>query len=212
MTDAVDDGPDAGPGAPDERKAALRASARVARRALSAAQRRTASATIVARLAALRDLAAAGTVAVFAATDEEPDLTDLVALLRARAVRPLLPRVVGDDLEVAEFVDGPDGSAPGFRGLLEPTGARVDEREVEAVLVPGVAFDPTGARLGRGGGHYDRLLARLPDACVRIGVCFACQVVPSVPRLEHDRGVDAIITERSVHRPVRTRDLPPRGT
>ena len=183
----------------EERKGALRATARRARRALTADERRVASTTIAARLAALRDLTRAGTVAVFAATDEEPDLTALVAVLRARDVRVLLPRVVGDDLELAELPGGADGLVPGYRGLLEPTGARVDEAGVDAVVVPGLAFDPHGGRLGRGGGHYDRLLARVPESAVRVGVCFACQVVPRVPRQRHDRGVDVLVTERSVH-------------
>lgn len=191
----------------EDRKAALRRSARDARRALDDEDRRIAAATIVARLVALRELARAGTVALYAATDEEPDLTELVGALLARGVRPLWPRVAGEGLELAEATTAT--LAPGFRGIAEPTGPAVDPRLVDAVLVPGLAFDPHGARLGRGGGHYDRLLAAVDDSALRVGVAFACQVVPAVPREPHDLGVDVVVTERSIHRNGRRlRDAP----
>lgn len=191
----------------EDRKAALRRTARDARRALDDDARRIASATIVARLLALRELARAGTVALYAATDEEPDLAGLVGALAARGVRTLWPRVVGADLELAEA--SVERLLPGFRGIAEPVGPAVDPRRVDAVLVPGLAFDPHGARLGRGGGHYDRLLAAVDDSALRVGVAFACQVVPSVPRGPHDLPVDVVVTERSVHRHGgRTEDAP----
>ena len=182
----------------EDRKAALRRSARDARRALDDEDRRIASATIVARLLALRELARAGTVALYAATDEEPDLDGLVGALAARGVRTLWPRVVGSDLELAEA--SAERLLPGFHGIAEPVGPAVDPRLVDAVVVPGLAFDPHGARLGRGGGHYDRLLATVDGSALRVGVAFACQVVPSVPRGPHDLPVDVVVTERSVHR------------
>ena len=190
------------------RKRALRTATRQARRALDVDERRHASATIAARLLALKDLTRAGTLAVFAATDEEPDVAAALPAFRARGVRLLLPRVVGDDLELCAFTTD-DDLAPGFRGLLEPTGPAVAVGEVDAVVLPAVALDPHGNRLGRGGGHYDRLLARLDPATLTVGVCFSCQVVPAVPRLAHDRPVDVVITDRSVHvRPVGVDDAP----
>lgn len=182
----------------EDRKAALRRSARDARRALDDEDRRIASATIVARLVALRELTRAGTVALYAATDEEPDLTDLVSAFAARGVRTLWPRVIGEGLELAEA--GRDGLRAGHRGIAEPTGPAVGAHEVDALIVPGLAFDPHGARLGRGGGHYDRLLALVDHAALRVGVAFACQVVPAVPRAAHDLAVDVVVTDRSVHR------------
>lgn len=190
------------------RKRALRSATRKARRALDVDERRHASATIAARLLALKDLTRAGTLAVFAATEEEPDIAAALPAFRARGVRLLLPRVIGDDLELCGFA-ADDELVPGFRGLLEPTGAAIAVGEVDAVVLPAVALDPHGHRLGRGGGHYDRLLARLDPDTLTVGVCFSCQVVPSVPRLAHDRPVDVVITERSVHvRPVDVDDAP----
>lgn len=188
----------------EERKAALRRAARDARRSVDEDDRRFASARIVARLIALRELARADTVALFAPTEEEPDLAEFAAALAARGVRTVWPRVVGDGLELAT-----GALAPGFRGIGEPDGAAVDPRLVDALLVPGVAFDPHGARLGRGGGHYDRLLAAVDPEALRVGVAFACQVVPAIPHEAHDRGVDLVVTERSVHRRGRVPDDEP---
>jgi 5-formyltetrahydrofolate cyclo-ligase len=191
----------------EERKAALRRATRDARRSLTVEDRRIASATIVARLIALRELARAGTVALYAATDEEPDQSELAGALSARGVRLVWPRVVGDGLELAPA--DPGDLRPGFRGLLEPPGPAVDPRDVEALVVPGLAFDPHGARLGRGGGHYDRLLAAVGEDALAVGVAFSCQVVPAIPRGPHDLPVDVVVTDRSVHRrPVRTEDAP----
>jgi 5-formyltetrahydrofolate cyclo-ligase len=76
-----------------------------------------------------------------------------------------------------------------------PTGPAVDPRTVDLAVVPGVAFDADGGRLGRGGGFYDRLLAALSPATAVIGVCFERQVVERVPRESHDHRVQAVIAE-----------------
>jgi 5-formyltetrahydrofolate cyclo-ligase len=70
--------------------------------------------------------------------------------------------------------------------------------EIELVLVPGVAFDGSGRRLGRGRGHYDATLAALSPAAVRIGLAFELQIVAAVPCEPHDMPLDAIVTERRV--------------
>jgi 5-formyltetrahydrofolate cyclo-ligase len=83
----------------------------------------------------------------------------------------------------------------------DPTMAiEVSPEDAGAVLVPGRAFDRQGARLGRGGGWYDRVLSQLPETCLRIGIAFEIQWVDKVPVDAHDRPVDWIITENGVHR------------
>lgn len=67
--------------------------------------------------------------------------------------------------------------------------------DLDVVLVPGLAFDCTGARLGRGGGFYDRFLATLPSKILTIGVAFDQQIVATVPAQPHDRRVQVVITE-----------------
>ena len=84
---------------------------------------------------------------------------------------------------------------PGFKGILEPrTRMPVDPSTADVVIVPGVAFDARGNRLGYGGGFYDSFLSECGDV-PRIGVCFEVQVVDEVPVAEHDLPVDVIVTE-----------------
>lgn len=134
-----------------------------------------------------------------ALADEVP-LDDLLDSLGA-AGRLLLPRVRGRDLVFSAVRDL--GTLRRSRlGVLEPSEAEpalsLGPRDV--ILVPGVAFDTAGARLGRGMGFYDRALALHGERPFAVGVAFAFQVVERVPVLAHDRSVDAVVTERVLHR------------
>ena len=181
------------------RKAALRHATRAARGELGPDRRALASAAAASRLAALPELRVAEGVLVYSATGTELGLDGLATTLRGREVRTYLPRVRGDRLEVVE-VTGGDELGAGFRRILEPTGPAADLGQLDVLLLPGLAFDPTGGRLGQGGGHYDRFLAEVSETAVRIGVGFACQLVPRVPRADHDLPVDLVVTERATYR------------
>lgn len=183
-----------------QRKVALREATRAARRGLSSGERARAAAVVVDRIRELPEVRRAGTVLLYAATNDEVELAGLVGALRHRGTRTLFPKVRGHELDLIATTDL-RSLEPGYRGVREPMGPRVDAGFVDVALVPGVAFDPTGGRVGQGGGHYDRLLPRLADGCLRVGVCFACQVVPRVPRASHDAPVDVVVTETAVHRP-----------
>lgn len=182
-----------------DRKAALRAATLAARRSLRTGERAAASKSIVERLMGLPELRAAKVVLLYAALAEEADIGAAVAPLREREVRTVFPRVRGEQLELVAASDLRTLQL-GYRGIREPIGPAIDPSVVDAVLAPGVAFDPHGGRLGQGGGHYDRLLPTLPTTAVRIGVCFACQVVPDVPCDPHDLPVDLVVTDRAVYR------------
>ncbi len=84
----------------------------------------------------------------------------------------------------------------GYRGIPEPRSSlpRVDPADVDWVLVPGVAFDLAGRRLGYGGGYYDRLLPLLPRATPRIAGAFELQIVDAIPAAPHDLRIDAFAT------------------
>jgi len=187
-----------------DRKAALRRSVRDARRAMSSEQRREASAAICTRLRLLPELLTVRVVLVYAAANSEVDIEPAANELRRRGVRTLYPRVRGEDLDLVP-VGNTDPLVAGHRGIREPLGQSADLSLVDAVVVPGVAFDLRGRRLGQGGGHYDRLLPRIGDAH-RVGVAFACQVVPRIPDEPHDIGMDVLITDRVVHRFARAED------
>lgn len=87
-------------------------------------------------------------------------------------------------------------------GLREPRAdvMRVDPATLDVVIVPGLAFDAQGRRLGRGGGFYDRFLSTLPGTCITIGVGFANQIVGEVPTDAHDARVHAVVSDERVHR------------
>lgn len=180
-------------------KSALRASVRAARASLSAEERSSASARLVSRLERMPELRRARTVVLYAATSDEIDPAGLLGHLVRRQARVLLPRVAGERLDLVTTSDL-STLRLGYRGIAEPVGIAVDPAVVEVAVLPGVAFDLAGGRLGQGGGHYDRLLARLPDTALRVGACFACQVVPRVPREDHDAPVDVVVTDRVTHR------------
>jgi 5-formyltetrahydrofolate cyclo-ligase len=191
-----------------DQKAALRATALSARRELTRGQRQAASQAVVDRLRGLSELRRVDSILLYAAVADELDVGGLVRPLREAGVRTLLPRVRGDHLEIVAASDLLTLTL-GYRGIHEPAGPPIDPALVDAAIVPGVAFDLRGTRLGRGGGHYDRLLATLPRDCVRVGVCFSCQLVPMVPREPHDEPVDVIVTDRAFHRPGRAVDAGP---
>lgn len=183
----------------DATKAALRATALRARRDLEPGDRRRASETVAARLAGLPELRRARIVLLYAAMADEVDPAGLVAPLARRGVRTLFPRVHGDRLELVAASDLLTLRL-GSHGIREPVGPAMDPELVDVAVIPGVAFDLTGGRIGQGGGHYDRLLPLLSGRTVRIGACFACQVVPRVPRAGHDEPVDVVVTERATYR------------
>lgn len=182
-----------------EAKQALRETALRSRRSLEVGDRRRAASAMAERLLGLPELRMASTVLTYAALADELDPAEVLPRLRDRGVRTLFPRVRGDELELVVASDLLALSL-GYRGVREPTGPTIDPAVVDVALVPGVAFDVHGGRLGQGGGHYDRLLAVLPPTCTTVGVCFACQVVPHVPLDDHDRRVDVVVTEAGVHR------------
>ena len=107
----------------------------------------------------------------------------------------LLPCVDGDDLRLRQYT-GTDCMRDGEQfGIGEPTGEEYTDLEsVDAIIVPGVAFDKEGHRMGRGRGFYDRLLKSTPNA-YKIGVCFDFQMVESVPVEPHDVMMDRVVGE-----------------
>jgi 5-formyltetrahydrofolate cyclo-ligase len=88
-------------------------------------------------------------------------------------------------------------AVPGYRGIPEPGGhcSLIDIATIDWVLVPGVAFDPDGHRIGYGGGYYDRLLPLLRAGARRVAAAFELQLVERVPAASHDVTVDAVVTE-----------------
>lgn len=103
-----------------------------------------------------------------------------------------LPRVNGDTLDIVQL--GDTLSSDNRFHIAEPQGEAVDASVLELIIVPAVALDPHGHRLGRGKGYYDRLLAT--TRAYTMGVALDCQLVDSVPCEPHDMTLNAVITSK----------------
>ncbi|MCX4526293.1 MULTISPECIES: 5-formyltetrahydrofolate cyclo-ligase [unclassified Streptomyces] len=191
-------------------KAALRRELLAARRALGPEQCRTAARALSRSALGLPELAGAGTVAAYVSIGTEPGTRELIDALRAAGKRVLLPVLLPDnDLDWAGY-EGPGSLAeaahPGKMRLLEPSGPRLGPDAVtgaDAVLLPGLAVDARGMRLGRGGGSYDRVLARLERAGAHpalVVLLYDEEVVARVPEEPHDHPVQAVATPSGVVR------------
>lgn len=181
-------------------KRALRRVVLERRDALPGDERRTKSARITERLLAMPEVGGATTALAFWSFGSEVETAGAIVALRERGVRVALPRIETGEMVAVAFEPGDAVAATTF-GAMEPTAAGVVEpREVDLVVVPGVAFDRRGARVGYGGGFYDRFLSRTRAGVPAVAIAFALQLVPAVPEGGIDRRVDAIVTEDEVIR------------
>ncbi|MFB6263374.1 MAG: 5-formyltetrahydrofolate cyclo-ligase [Bradymonadaceae bacterium] len=188
-------------GASDISKDELRSEFRSRRRALDAEARAEASGAICRRLATIEELDARSPVAGYVADDGELRLHAFLEERLSAGDRVVLPRVEGDRLVFAPVTDF-DALEPGSYGIPEPSTPAVSIEAVAAILVPGVAFDRGGRRIGRGAGYYDRVLARrrsVGSPALTVGICHHCQLAdPPLPQDKHDVRVDLVVTDREV--------------
>jgi 5-formyltetrahydrofolate cyclo-ligase len=182
-----------------EAKLALRRQMLARRDAMPAEVRAAASAAIAARIAALPEFGAANAVLLTLSFRSEWDTLPLVSAALAAGKTVAMPRVDAQArmLELHAITDPGRDIVGGFQGIPEPLPdrPRVPREAIDFVLVPGVAFDLAGRRLGYGGGYYDRLLPLLSPRAARVVGAFELQLVDHVPAAPHDVAVDAIVTE-----------------
>ena len=179
---------------PGDGKAALREAVLARRRARPPAERATAAAAVATAL--LHGLAGARTLAAFVPDAIEPGHGRLPAVYTQLGARVLLPVVPRDGSELAWAVDT-GRLAPGRFGLLEPVGPRLGPTAIGAadvVVVPALSVDRSGARLGRGGGYYDRALPYVRPGALMVAVVFDDEFVDELPVEPHDRPVTAVVT------------------
>ena len=179
-----------------EDKETIRRMMRRRRAEVLPSSRARASEALAERLLGLDSVRDAACIALYFATPQELDLSPFTAAIRKRDVRLAAPRWNGRMYELAEWA-GPDGSAlcRGPHHILEPdpSAPHVDPGEVDVWLVPGLAFTRGGARLGYGGGWYDRLLANAAPASERIGVGYDFQLVDGLPVEPHDGRMTKVV-------------------
>lgn len=138
--------------------------------------------------------------AIFLATEREPNVDVFARWLQARGVLVCAPHSRENAKPFLSIADEWSNVFLNARGWREPAkySAQHTADEMDLILVPGLAFDTTGARLGQGGGWYDRALADLPSHVLTIGIAFDFQIVKSVPREAHDQIVSLIITDQRI--------------
>ena len=168
--------------------------------------RRERSRAIVARILSLPEYRDAGVVSVFVGVGSEVETVPLIEAALAAGKGVAVPWVDGRELRLFALANVGE-LAPAPFGLLEPPAdLRADESrsvlptEVDLFIVPGVAFDRRGGRLGHGRGYYDGLLGRARKGASFVAAAFDCQMVDAVPMTDRDVYLDAIATERVLYR------------
>lgn len=185
-------------------KDAIRREARRFLRALPSEERMEANVRIARRVWTLPEIASAETLLLFADLPEEVATDAIAAEALARGIRLVYPRVVPETRTLTlHVVSGLDELRTGQYGIREPDpelAPTVDHPDIDAALVPGLAWDRHGGRLGRGAGYYDRLFAGEAWRGFRCGIFFAFQEVERIPAEPWDVPLQAVVTDREVWR------------
>jgi 5-formyltetrahydrofolate cyclo-ligase len=187
-------------------KQSIRQSIIAAREKLPAPERSRLSRAVIASICALPAYRQAQTVLGYLNFGAELAAEVWVRLALAEGKRVLLPRVnrASRHLDLYKVQDLQDDVAPGLWGIREPVVERCAKEDaldtVDFILLPGVAFTRDGARLGYGGGFYDKLLARMSHQPALVAGAFALQIVPEIPQEQTDRKVGWLVTENETIR------------
>jgi 5-formyltetrahydrofolate cyclo-ligase len=176
------------------RKAELRTSVLAARRQVGLPERAAAGRLLRDAVLDAPQAQMAGAVAAYVSVGSEPDTRGLIFAMWKRGTYVLLPLLRPDnDLDWASY-EGPDSLVPGPRGLLQPAEPPRGVHAVtsaDLIIVPALAVDPRGNRLGRGGGSYDRALARVGPAVLTIALLYDGELLAEVPAGASDQRVRA---------------------
>lgn len=174
-------------------KTSLRRELAAKKRALTAAQIETASAALAARLFDHPLYRQAAAIYAYLSYNQEVRTMPIVHRAWHDGKRVAVPRVLGETMEFFWLTPETRLELSGY-GIPEPTGGERADDPTALVLMPGLAFDPSGNRLGYGGGFYDRFLAREPEHPT-VALCYGFQLLPRLEVQSHDRAVDVVISE-----------------
>ena len=152
------------------------------------------SIAIIDRLKRLPFLSCARTILLYFALPDEVQTQSLIDELVQQGKTVLLPKVIDNtNMELRQYT-GTNDLSTGAYGIMEPSGKRfTDYAAIDVAIIPGMAFDSKGHRLGRGKGYYDRFLSQLTPKTIKIGLCFPWQRVDYVPTDENDVSMDYVI-------------------
>jgi len=185
------------------RKSEIRRSTVARRDALSKKQRAEKSAAIMKRLFEFANFLESKIVLFYLSHKSEVDTEPMIHKALAQEKIIALPLIDGEKREIIPLkIDNLDrDTQPGYRGIREPISRRCKQipvQQVNLAIIPGIAFDERGGRIGYGTGFYDRFIPNLDITTRKVALAFECQIVPQIPMEPHDRYTDIIITERRI--------------
>lgn len=158
------------------------------------------SAKIMSRLFSLSEFRGAKTIMFYVDAGNEVKTRDGITKALSEGKRVVVPKVKKGYGLLAIEIKSLDELSPGTFGILEPAGEKgISPEEIDLVVVPGVAFDKRGNRMGYGAGYYDSFLPKLRPEVKKVAVAFEMQVTDSLPAEEHDVKMDLIITENTIY-------------
>ncbi len=163
------------------------------------------SRAICEKLAGSSQYAAAETILIYVDIPPEVQTRHFFPSMRAQNKRLVIPYCCGDELKLFRL-DGMEELTPKVFEILEPrdelrdrADRAVEPAELDLVVTPGVAFDPSGGRVGHGRGYFDRLFCQVRPDTYLVGLAFECQLFPKVAMGEYDVYVHKVITEKAVY-------------
>ncbi len=176
----------------------LRKEMKLKRSMLNVDEVTTMSRCIYENLFSLSCMKCAKTVCTFISAFKEPDTISIINTLWNEDVKVAVPiSNVDTNTLTLSYIDSINDLKKGAYGILEPIRIKkADETEFEVILIPGLAFDKNGNRMGFGKGYYDRFLEK--TSAVKIALCYSFQVVEHIPAEVHDVPMDYIITEKEI--------------
>lgn len=152
------------------------------------------SVAIIGHLKQEKHIIQAHTLLLYSALSDEVQTQDFRDELVSKGKKVLLPRVLNSTEMELRHYSGRQDLEQGAFGIMEPIGdVFTDYRKIDVAIIPGIAFDTQGHRLGRGRGYYDRFLSGLSNTVYKIGVCFPWQIVDAVPVDDNDIPMDIVI-------------------
>lgn len=187
------------------KKQALRQRVRQRSAAISPEFITAASRQITTRVTGLAEYAKARCVMCYVSLPREVQTHELLHIMRQSGKTVVVPWCEGEELKLFRFETLAE-LTPGALGILEPPlHLRVNPvrqaraEEIDLVLVPGLAFDRRGGRVGRGKGYYDRFLQRIAPSVPKVGLAFEWQLVDEIPVTPHDVRMDLVVTEKNIY-------------
>lgn len=190
-----------------EQKKEVRKSIQLIKRNLTDEYLSSASKKITNALMKTETFIKANTIMCYLSFGTEVNTTPIINECYKQGKTILIPIIMSNTdgtsyMEASELIDPNIDLAPGSMGILEPKESTIrikDPKTIDLIVIPGLAFDKNGNRLGYGAGYYDYYLKRVRDDCYQIAITFSCQLIDTIPIEEHDRPIPHIITERGLN-------------